>query len=400
MAQTSGLGFSQAPEPSFGFPPGPTFPQANAPASSARSLLPGTILRGGRYRLQALVERRDWAAGAFEATWTGHDLPGDKQVMICEVDIPTATPEQTLSIMRAATTSLLAMKRYPQIAPILDAFSDRGRSFFVFMPVQGETLLARLRRLQHPFSEREVAEFCLQMTDILDGLSQKSSPLVHGLISPEHVYLSRNGSQYILSNFSILVAGGATTFLAGGDSSLISPYTAPEFARGNIDTSADIYAVLATAYHLITGNIPTGNASPRASTVNPMISPAFDAILTRGLSFSPHQRYHSPSQLRQDLRAQILGNGPIMPMRGPKPVSAHLVQEENAAPFISGSPAPTAYPFPIAPPSLDEEEHALLPAPELLPPMRMGNDRREAAIILAAILLSLSMVAFFSNFHV
>lgn len=421
MTQVGNFTRLQASEPASASPPGPALPQAGVAVSSTRPLLSGTSLRAGRYRVQEVVERQDWFSGAFEAMWTGRDLPRGKQVMICEVDVPAASPEQTLSIMRTATTSLLAAQRYPQIAPILDAFSDHGRSFFVFRPVQGETLLSRLRHSSRPLPEQEVVEFCLQMIDVLELLGQKSPTLVHGLISPEHVYLSRDGSQYILSNFSVLVAGRATAFLTGGDGAQVSPYMAPEFTRGNIDARNDIYSVLATAYHLVTGMAPTGSNTPHARSVNPAVSPAFDAVLARGLSSSQHQRYQYPAQLRQDLRplrSHLANNSSLAPMRGHSPISANLAREESALPSISGrlasssaSPAPgfsfpnfasePAYPFPIAPQPLEEEDqHALLPAPEQLPPMHIGNDRLAAAIMLAAILLSLGIITALSHFHV
>jgi serine/threonine protein kinase len=373
-------------------------PQAQGLISPLRPVAPGTALRGGRYRVQELQARQDWPTGAFEATWVGRDFRREMQVVIREVAIPGTTPEQVLPIMHIATTSLLSLQRYPHVAPIMDAFKDEGRSFFVFGLVQGETLMDRLRHLQHPLPEQEVMDFCLQMTEVLETLSQKS--LVHGAIRPEHVYRSYSGSRYILSNFSILVAGKGTKFVTGGASP--SPYTPPEFAQGLIDMRSDIYAVLATAYHLVTGNVPSGNATPPAQSVNPAVSPAFSRILAKGLHFSLQQRYQHPSQLRQDLlaiRSQVVSDSPALPVRGNIADSFPSLQE---APLFPARPneaiSSSSYPFPITP-NVFEEKNVLLPSPETLPALRMGNEGIEAVLIMVAVMLTLGVITVLSNFH-
>lgn len=378
-------------------------PQADKLGSTLHPVLPGTSLRGGCYRVQELQSRQDWSAGAFEATWIGHDSQREVQVTICEVGIPGTTPEHVLPIMHTATVSLLSLQRYPQVTPIMDAFSEQERSFFVFGLVQGETLMDRLRHLRHPLPEQEVVDFCLQMTAILETLNQKAPSLVHGAICPEHVYQSYNGSRYILSNFSILVAGKATRFIAGGEGSSHSPYAAPEFARGLIDIRSDIYSVLATAYHLITGSPPSGNPLPVAQRSNPAISAAFSTILAKGLHPSLQQRYQHPSQLRQALlamRSQAISDRPTLPVRGNIADSLPLLQETPVFPARPNEPASSSpYPFPVVPPAL-EEENVLVPAPETLPPLRMGNERREAVLMLLALLLVLGLITTLSNFHV
>ncbi|HEY1352888.1 MAG TPA: protein kinase [Ktedonobacteraceae bacterium] len=381
-------------------------PRPGGLASPLRPVLPGTSLRGGRYRVQELQSRQDWQAGVFEVTWIGRDSLREMQVMIQEVGIPGAPPEQTLPIMHTATLALLALQHYPQVSSIVDAFSDQGRSFFVFELIEGETLMDRLRHLQRPLPEQEVVEYCLQLSDILETLKQKAPSLVHGAIRPEHIYRLYNGSRCILGNFSILVAGRATRLVTSGEGFAPSPYTPSEFARGFIDARSDIYAVLASAYHLVTGNMPLASAAPPAQSVNPALSPTFSAILTRGLHFAPQQRYQSPSQLRQDLLtlhtpSSGLGENPIWHVQGDIADSFPPLQQAPAFPSRPGEFAQsTPYLLPIVPPPVLEEERVLVPAPETLPPLRMGNERLEAVLMLLAALLGLGLLTALSNFHV
>jgi len=377
--------------------------RSNVMATNARPLLPGVFLRGGRYRLQELHERQDWLSGVFEAVWIGKDAHrAGSQVIICEVVLPENTSIMTQTILRTATMVLASVGRHPHIPGLWDAFSDQGRSFFVFEPIEGETLMGRMRYSGRTLPEQEVIECCLQLTDVLELLSQQSPQLVHGLIRPEHIVLSRNNSQYILTNFSVVLAGGATQYIAGMERSRLSSYTAPEFIRGVVDVRTDIYSLIATAYHVVTGSAPAviSGSIPQAQRINPNVSSAFDAILSKGLRTVPNQRYQRPSELRQDLLAMSSVSGTLVPGQGSNPVL-----QNNSPSLFSKNGQQTSLPtqhtadqvaqaLPLLLNTYDdmEEQVLLLPKPEDLPPMKGGNDTMNAAILLSLILAVLVVV--------
>ncbi len=363
-----------------------------------RPLLPGVLLRGGRYRLQELQERQDWLLGTFEAVWIGKDFArAGSQVMICEVVLPENRSIIAQTILRTATMALASVGRYPHIPALWDAFSDQGRSFFVFEPIEGESLIARIRSSGQAVPEQEVIECCLQMTDVLELLARQSPQLVHGLIRPEHIILSRNGPQCILTNFSIVLAGGGTQYITGMERSRLSPYTAPEFVRGVVDVRTDMYSLIATAYYAVTGSVPTniGGNIPQAQRVNPNVSSAFGAILMKGLQEIPGKRYQHPAELRQEFLAMRPVNGApgnssnaLLENTFPSPVSrnrqrADLTTERTPQKVAQGSP------IVLNPTQKEEEPVRLLPRPEDLPPMKEANDTLNAAIWLCAILMSL-----------
>ena len=382
--------------------------RSNVMTSTARPLLPGILLRGGRYRLQELKERQDWLSGVFEAVWIGKDAHrAGSQVIICEVVLPENTSVMTQTILRTATMSLVSVGRHPHIATLWDAFSDQGRSFFVFEPIEGESLMARMRYSGRALPEQEVIECCLQMTDVLELLAQQSPQLVHGLIRPEHIILSRNSSKYILTNFSIVLAGGATQYITGIEHSHLSPYTAPEFARGVVDVRTDMYSLIATAYHAMTGSIPSGvsGSIPQAQRINPNVSSAFDAILTKGLRAVANQRYQRPSELRQDLLAMRSVSGTLVSGKGsnaafqnnmPSPSSRNGQRDDLSA---QRTPDHVAQALPLILNSTEdvEERVLLLPKPEDLPPMKAANDTLNAAFLLCLILVSLIIIVVLSH---
>ncbi|MFL5624461.1 MAG: protein kinase domain-containing protein, partial [Ktedonobacteraceae bacterium] len=348
-----------------------------------RQLMPGTLLRGGRYRLQEMQERQEWLAGVVENMWIAQDAHrGASQVMIRELVLPESGSMVIQSTLRTATMALTSVGRHPHIPTLWDAFSDRGRNFFVFEPVEGESLMSRMRRTGRAMQEQDVIECCLQMTEILELLSQQSPPLAHGLISPEHILITRTGSQYVLTNFSIVLAGGATQFISGIDRTRLTVYAAPEFVRGVIDVRSDLFSLMATAYHAVTGSIPAGvsGSIPQAQRVNPHVSQQFDAILAKGLRPIASQRYQRPSELRQDLLAMRSVTGTLVPgspQRFEAPAISQPISRERQYPGPTSQEVPDSIvqAFQSLAPSEDiEEQRLLLPRPEELPPMEGRND--------------------------
>jgi len=382
--------------------------RSNVTISSARPLLPGVLLRGGRYRLQELQERQDWLSGVFEAVWIGRDSHrGGSQVLICEVVLPENTSVMTQTVLRTATMTLASIGRHPHIPALWDAFSDQGRSFFVFEPIEGESLMTRMRYSGRALPEQEVIECCLQMTDVLELLAQQSPQLVHGLIRPEHIILSRNGSQYILTNFSVVLAGGATQYIVGMERSHLSSYTAPEFIRGVVDVRTDIYSLIATAYHAVTGSVPAGisGSIPYAQRINPNISSAFDAILAKGLRSVPNQRYQRPAELRQDLLAMRSVSGTLVSGIGSNsafqqriPSFGSNIGQRTDAPFQRvPDHVAQALPLLLNPTEDVEDQVSLLPKPEDLPPMKAANDSLNAVLLLSLILICLIVIVVLSH---
>ena len=275
-------------------------------ARSSSLLMPGTLLRSGRYRLQENRGIQEWLKRVYEATWIAQDAQrGGMQVIICELSIPddVALPVQT--ILRQATIALTSIGRHPRVPTLWDAFSDQGKHFFVFEPMQGETLLERMRRTGRAFSEQRVIEMALQMIDVIESATQQVPSLVHGLIRPEHIMMNYAETEYLLTNFSIVLAGHATQLITGIDITQSSAYFSPEFVQGKADVRSDMYALIATMYHTVTGSLPDviDDTIPEAKRLNPTISSSMNAFLAKGLHPQAEQRFQRLVELRQAIVA-------------------------------------------------------------------------------------------------
>lgn len=371
--------------------------------SETRSLMPGTLLRNGRYRLQELQERQDWINGVYEAWWVALDaMRGNTAIMVCEVVTPDSNSMVIQSALRSATMALTSVGRHPSIPTLWDAFGEQGRNFFVFEPLEGEALLSRMRRTGRALPEQDIISCCLQMLDVIELLNQQTPPLVHGLIRPEHIVEKRNG-QFVLTNFSIILAGGATQFVGGLERPKLTPYMAPEITRGVLDMRSDLYSLLACAYHAVTGSIPSpiDGLIPAAQRLNPMVSPQFDAILSKGLRANVAQRYQRPAELRQELLALRSVNGSVVPVStmGMRPSESNVSGTLQSPPAsLSGTDSVAQLlPNMLASALEEDERKLLLPRPDELPVMATGNDKQIAYIWTAAILITLIVVIIFSG---
>ena len=275
-------------------------------ARPSSHLVPGMILRGGRYRLLEYKDSQEWLNGAYEATWIAQDAQrAGMRVVICELAIPESIVLPVQTMLRQATIALTSIGRFHHVPTLWDAFSDLGENFFVFEPVQGETLLEGMRRTGRAFPEQRIIEMSLQILNVLSSASQQVPPLVHGLIRPEHIKVSSDGSHYTLTNFSIVLAGGAISLVKGLDITQSSPFFSTEFIEGEIDERSDMYALVATMYHTVTGSLPEkiDGVIPEAQRLNPLISSRMNALLAKGLHVQAERRFQTISELQQAIMA-------------------------------------------------------------------------------------------------
>jgi serine/threonine protein kinase len=278
----------------------PTVSAALVPADGKEDIVfaAGTLLKGGRYRLVKKQEEQRWTNGIYESHWTAQDLSQkNANVIISELGLTDMKAATRQSHLRTGMRALFSAAANPHIATLTNVFRESGRDFFVFEASEGETLVSLMKRSGQTLPEQDVIECCLQVLEALEFMAAQTPPLVHGLINPDHLVLAGTGSWYV-TDFSVVLASGAASFITGIDPTKLSPFTAPEFAKGIINSSSDLYSLLATAHFAITGTTQRGQ-----SAATSRISSALGAILQKGLHPIASQRYQQPTALRQDLKA-------------------------------------------------------------------------------------------------
>jgi serine/threonine-protein kinase len=210
-----------------------------------RQLGPGSILGG--YKLESEVGRGGMGV-VYRAIQLNLDRPVAVKVFFFQEGDPGAAEyiERFFHEARAA-----AVLNHPNIVQIYDAGCSEGLYYYAMEFIEGETVLAQLRRSGGLGPRRT-----LQIAgDLIDALSYgwNGQHLVHGDIKPENILIDAHGRTKLmdfgLSHFS---KGGA-----GDQASLIlTPhYAAPELVTGRTrgTCATDIYALGATLYQILSG---------------------------------------------------------------------------------------------------------------------------------------------------
>ena len=145
---------------------------------------------------------------------------------------------------------LAARLSHPNVVRVFDVGEDGGRPFIAMEYVEGETLadlVARRGRLP-------VAEAATLGVQICAGLAAAhAAGLVHRDVKPQNLLLGTDGVLK-LGDFGIAVGHEGTRLTLAGTVLGTAGYLAPEQARGEeVTAAADIYAVGAVLYELLTG---------------------------------------------------------------------------------------------------------------------------------------------------
>ncbi|HEY2310488.1 MAG TPA: serine/threonine-protein kinase, partial [Gaiellaceae bacterium] len=145
---------------------------------------------------------------------------------------------------------LAARLAHPNVVRVFDVGSDDGRPFIAMEYVEGTTL-AELVARRGPLPPADAAALVMQ---VCAGLAAAhAAGLVHRDVKPQNLLLGTDGVLK-LGDFGIAVGHEGTRLTLAGTVLGTAGYLAPEQARGEeVTAAADIYAVGAVLYELLTG---------------------------------------------------------------------------------------------------------------------------------------------------
>jgi serine/threonine-protein kinase len=234
-----------------------------------------------------------------------HDVELDRPVALKRLAENLARDEELRRrFLREAR--LAARLAHPNVVRVFDVGEDDGRPFIAMEYVEGQTLaelIARRGRLP----AGEAATLGMQMCAGL--AAAHAAGLVHRDVKPQNLLLGTDGVLK-LGDFGIAVGPEGTRLTLAGTVLGTAGYLAPEQARGEqVTAAADIYAVGAVLYELLTGEpsrtagslaelgSQDGFRSPDLAARAPDAPPELVAAVTACLSFSPEDRPPSAAVL-------------------------------------------------------------------------------------------------------
>lgn len=250
----------------------------------------GELLFDGHYRLIKLLS----AEGGTADVWLAENYES----------VDTKLSEDTDDVIRVDGTGVLVAIKIYRPRNILDVDGEQNfRSEFktIFnchhtnlLPTTDYSICEGMPYLVMPFCENGSAESLIGklhneddiwkfLADVSAGLSFLHSvnpPIIHQDIKPANILIDSNRN-YCITDFGISVKSGVEDdrYLDNGSSGT-TIYMPPERFKDGYkpDTSSDIWAFGATAYEILTGDVPFGNQGGAAQLEGTPIPPIKEAI--------------------------------------------------------------------------------------------------------------------------
>jgi len=296
-------------------------------------LSPGQILHN-RYRIVKLLGQ-----GGFGAVYRAWDMNLNGAVAVKEnFDASLASQSQF-----AVEASILFKLRHPNLPVVIDHFTLPGQGQYLVMDyIEGEDLeelrISRGGRLD----EAQVLPWIGQVLEALAYMHAQQPAVIHRDIKPANIKITSTndptqpGGKAMLVDFGVAkVFDPSQRTLTGARA--VTPGFAPieQYGQAPTDARSDIYAVGATLYTVLTGEVPidsldrmAGTALPAPRILNPYVTVDIENAILTALQVQPQQRFQSAAQMK---RALLPPPAPQVAQPATQPVPQTLVQAQPVA---------------------------------------------------------------------
>jgi hypothetical protein len=212
---------------------------------------------------------------------------------------------------------------HPGIVPIYEVGQHEGQHYFSMGFVEGESLAQRVA--DGPLPARQAAELVRQVAEAVQSAHEHG--VIHRDLKPANILIDARGRPRI-TDFGLAKAIREDRGLTATGQVLGTPsYMPPEQASGRIDAigpAADVYALGAILYCLLTGRPPFQASSPMDTLLqveerepvpprqlNAAVPRDLETIALKSLQKEPKRRYSSARGLADDLDRYLAGR-PIL----------------------------------------------------------------------------------------
>ena len=220
---------------------------------------------------------------------------------------------------------IAAKLSHNNIVQAIDSGEYQGYHYFVMEYVDGTNIKEELDAGK-VYSEREALEIIVQVADALAHAHSRG--LVHRDIKPENIMLTRERIPKLADLGLARLSHGDPMAQAEKGIAIGTPYyISPEQVRGqvDIDIRADIYALGATLYHMVTGRVPFPGSNPvevmkkhlhqplvPPDHINQSLSSGLGEVVEKAMAKRREERYQTPQELITDLKRLLAGQPPLL----------------------------------------------------------------------------------------
>jgi eukaryotic-like serine/threonine-protein kinase len=262
-----------------------------------------------RYRIARLLGQ-----GGFGAVYRAWDINLNR---VCAVKENLETSTQARQQFEREAT-VLANLSHPNLPRVTDHFVIPNQGQYLVMDfVEGhdlETVVSQQGTLPH----KQAFHWISQIADALAYLHTQIPPVIHRDIKPANIRVDAKGKAYLV-DFG-LVKLFQTQVPTAPAARGVTPGYAPleQYKQWGTDARTDIYALGATLYTLITGQVPQESVDramrdtlPPANGINTKVPQRVGAVVAKAMAMHPDDRYQTAAALKSELRAAL--TSPALP---------------------------------------------------------------------------------------
>ena len=299
----------------------------NAPSPSA--LQSGTLLGQGKYKIEKILGQ-----GGFGITYKGIYVQNSAPVAIKEL-WPEGAARQGSTVFWPSSIAPVDRQKqitefqteasnvqkcvHPNIVKVYDWFPENDTAYMVMELLSGKSL-DKILKEEGILEENRVKNYFLQLAEALKVIH--ANHLLHRDIKPENIIIV-HPDKAVLIDF-----GAAREFIVGQTIRmtriLTAEYAPPEQyqLKGKRLPATDFYALSASFYELLTGQLPVNsfersnslssqNANPfdpfeLPRKFNPNLSPLMEKVLITGMQFKVEDRFQTADELIDALNGKFI----------------------------------------------------------------------------------------------
>jgi eukaryotic-like serine/threonine-protein kinase len=261
-------------------------------------------------------------------------------------------PDATARFRREAQA--IAQMRHPNVLNVYDFGEYQGTPYMIVEYMPGGSLSDRMKAGEHfdRSTTLRLLEGIAAALDYAHGLD-----IVHRDVKPANVLLDGTGNP-VLADFGLAkLLQSASVKTVSGVTTGTPAYMSPEQVMGSaVGPPADTYALTTMAYEFLAGAIPfegegmlellyahVHREPPAASTRNPDLPAAVDAVLARGLAKDPTARWPTGSAMVAALRGALSSEPvPALETTMALPQAPSAAAHEEVEPPVTTAPSPPA----------------------------------------------------------
>ncbi len=301
-------------------------------------------------RISGFEIRERIGAGGMAVVWKAHQKSLDRMVAVKVLRSGfAADPDEVRLFMNEARAA--AKLSHPHVVQIHDTGSENGLHYLVMEYIAGGTVGGRLRS-QGVFSWKRTLQIATCVAQALEYAWSKAG-MVHLDIKPENIMIDDAGMVKVADLGLARACRGRAKHIAERAEYIEGTpnYMAPEQVEGSrADCRADIYALGATMYQMVTGRIPfaglaaeevmraqTEDKLPDPRNLNSRLPVGFVRLLAVMLMKKPTQRPAGWKAVLRDIERVAQGKALLHAARGASTIETEALSTKN-----TGKPLPSS----------------------------------------------------------